>query len=351
MKLEPAQHPLAEAIHQLKDKIGFSRIQPHPFLPFGILTGGNDGVTVLSWAKDKDNSPFRLFRKRISAHQFSFSPDGKWLVFTNENYDRDTKKTYLMPVSEKYAHFLGTPILLSDKHFDDKNFAWTTNPTSFVASYSEKIYRWELTNTAHPESNMATFHDYLVERDLEQMTLKAAEGTSVDKIKRLIASDADLNAKDQSDYGYTALMKAADDGDADVVKLLIAANANLHVTNTYGATAFTVAARAGHLEIVKLLLSPRSHLNAALMDAVEGGHAELVRFLIDTKADVNAKHFYGKTPLFDAAGKGRIDIVKLLIDAGANVNAKNDGGYSILAEVVKSGHADIVKFLTNAGAK
>ncbi len=54
--------------------------------------------------------------------------------------------------------------------------AWTTNPISFVGSSLDKLYRWELTNEAHPESDKPTFHDYIVEKDLEKLTRGKQQG-------------------------------------------------------------------------------------------------------------------------------------------------------------------------------
>lgn len=88
----------------------------------------------------------------------------------------DLAKTYLMPVSEKYPNYLGSPILLANDYFDAGHFAWTTNPISFVGSSLSKLYRWELTNGAHPESDKPTFHDYIVEKDLEKMTREKKQG-------------------------------------------------------------------------------------------------------------------------------------------------------------------------------
>lgn len=47
-----------------------------------------------------------------------------------------------------------------------------------IESHSKlnKLYRWELTNAAHPESDKATFHDYIVEHDLEKLTKEKRQG-------------------------------------------------------------------------------------------------------------------------------------------------------------------------------
>jgi hypothetical protein len=62
-----------------------------------------------------------------------------------------------------------------------KTQAWTDNPVSFVGSYGDKLYRWELTNEAHPESNKPTFHEYLVGKDLEKLAKEKTQGQRKDE--------------------------------------------------------------------------------------------------------------------------------------------------------------------------
>lgn len=81
-----------------------------------------------------------------------------------------------MPASKKYPHFLGSPILLFNFYFEDYNCAWTTNPTSFVGSVLDKLYRWELTAAAHPECGKQDFHEWIVDRDLEKLRKEKKQG-------------------------------------------------------------------------------------------------------------------------------------------------------------------------------
>ena len=166
--LAPSHHPLVDVIKKNKN-INFTRLQAHPFLPFAILFAGDEGSTLVSWAHGK--VPHKLFS---GADQFSFSPDGKWVVFRCDR--TDPAKTYLMPISDKYPNFIGPPILLLNYSFNENNYGWTTNPISFVGSRLDKIYRWELTNAAHPESDKATFWDFVVEHDLEKLTKEKRQG-------------------------------------------------------------------------------------------------------------------------------------------------------------------------------
>lgn len=177
MNLEPAHHPLEDVVKQykdqlnpIKDEIGFSRIRLHPTLPFAILYGGYEGSTFVGWGKTKNNTPHQ-FASGLEA--ISFSPDGRWVVY---KYNRtDPAKTYIMPISERYPHYLGSPILISNESFDIGKGAWSTNPTAFVGSYLDKIFRWDLENQEYPKE-YASFHDYIVQEDLKKLTREKKQG-------------------------------------------------------------------------------------------------------------------------------------------------------------------------------
>jgi len=167
MNFDPSNHPLANVINQNKGKLDFVDIAVHPTLPFAIL-----GSTIISWGTDREHTPYDLVE---DSRQASFSPDGKWVTFKYE-YGGGNGKTYLMPVSEKYPHYLGSPILLLDDYFNDNKSTWTSNPTSFVGSSLKTIYRWDLDNQPHPKSERISFHDYVVDRDLEKLRKEKPQG-------------------------------------------------------------------------------------------------------------------------------------------------------------------------------
>ena len=176
MNLEPSQHPLGDLIKQ--KKFDFGLIYTHPTLPFAVFSGCRENELTISWGKDRDQNPFGLVD---SGKQFSFSPDGKWVVFRQGGVVA-TNKTYLMPVSEKYSHFLGTPILLRKRPFDSDGSTWTTNPVAFVDNDGEFIFRWEFTKEAQKSimgndaDKYPTFHDYIVAKDLEKLTKEKKQG-------------------------------------------------------------------------------------------------------------------------------------------------------------------------------
>ena len=67
----------------------------------------------------------------------------------------------------------------------------------------------------------------------------------------------------------------------------------------------------------------------AIDQAAEEGDPEIVRLLIQYHADVNHENGWGETPLMKAASYGFSEIVQVLIDAGADINHKSEEGTSL----------------------
>jgi len=91
--------------------------------------------------------------------------------------------------------------------------------------------------------------------------------------------------------------------------------------------------------------------NIMLINASREGYKKIVELLLKVGADVNAKNFYGSTPLIYASMNGNIDIVKMLIEVGVDVNAKNKFGNTALMCASFNGHKKVVDLLKRYGTK
>jgi hypothetical protein len=115
-------------------------------------------------------------------------------------------------------------------------------------------------------------------------------GPSLDVAKLLLASGADVNARDND--GQTVLMKAANNATVydEVVKLLLSRGAEVNARNENGLTALAIAARVGRADVVRLLLAnganvitqESSEYQTALTNTVQKGAS--VTFKIMTAA-------------------------------------------------------------------
>ena len=88
----------------------------------------------------------------------------------------------------------------------------------------------------------------------------------------------------------------------------------------------------------------------ALARAAEGGDLDAVKMLLAAGADVNAAGAYGKTPLIAAAAQGHAGIVRLLLERGAEINARKSDGFTALISAVFFGHEEVVRTLLSHNA-
>lgn len=171
--------------------------------------------------------------------------------------------------------------------------------------------------------------------------LMTCAGTgAVDAVSELLANGADANAK-EAEFEQTALMWAAAERHAGVVKLLIDKGADVSATSklipepepffietpgsmginlpdtlrfrelTGGFNALQFAAQQGDIDSVKALLDAGADINfatreegSALLIATAAGHEKLALYLLERGADPDITDAYGVAPLHFAVHKG-----------------------------------------------
>ena len=82
---------------------------------------------------------------------------------------------------------------------------------------------------------------------------------SIDELQRLLASGADIDARDR--HGQTALMLAAVEGYGHVVGWLVERGAALDHTAKYGLSALMLAVICGHVDVVRRLTDAGASLS------------------------------------------------------------------------------------------
>jgi ankyrin repeat protein len=140
----------------------------------------------------------------------------------------------------------------------------------------------------------------------------------------------DVNA--QNENGETALMRAVDLGEIEIVKSLLDHGANVDLSDVLGSTAAIRAYEKDQTAMQQLLKAQtptRPVLNVFLRAAVGKKDEAKVRELLKAGADANYEYAIGfdhqnikSTVLILAAQTGDATIVKQLLDAGANVAAR-----------------------------
>ena len=169
----------------------------------------------------------------------------------------------------------------------------------------------------------------------------AAKNGSTDVVKALIAKKADIDAVDND--GETALSLA--DNDA-ITQLLKDAGAKETLIS---------AAKEGDTDFIKNYKGDVNAGGAsgftALMKAAEEGETDSIEALIAAGAKVNFKEKDNWTALMCAANEGQVDSIKALIAAGADVALTDNDGNSALSLAEEKKHLDVVNLLKKAGAE
>ena len=167
----------------------------------------------------------------------------------------------------------------------------------------------------------------LAQRDIDVQLRAAAERGDLAAFRSLVASGADVNARDaQKD---SAFLLAARNGHAAIVREAVAAGADLRSLNRYGSTALMGPSYRGHVEVVQVLLGTGidlHHVNdlgwTALLEAIVLGtdgpaHREIVRLLVARGSDVQRTDRDGVSALQHAQRRGQVEVVRILRAAGA----------------------------------
>lgn len=184
---------------------------------------------------------------------------------------------------------------------------------------------------------------------------------SRESVELLLSSGADVNFAKPDVDDITALSAAAENGDLEIVRLLL----NYRAKGTSGA--LQVAAWCGHTDVMQLLLSEGADVNAAslrlsddtqqtgLQAASSKGDLDIVRLLLDAGAltDINPSVDEVGTALQFSAMEGHFDIVFELLHRGADANAaaRGDDGRTALEGAAEHGRLDIVQLLLNVQAE
>jgi ankyrin repeat protein len=183
----------------------------------------------------------------------------------------------------------------------------------------------------------------------------AAENGNKDIVELLLAKGADVNAK--TDRGSTPLHLAAFHNHRNVLELLLVKGAQVNEKSDSGCTPLYSAAEKNSMDAAKLLIAKGAEIDAnaengfsPLHIAAQNGYRGFVEILISRGAKVNAKSDFGYTPLYLAVMKNHRDVANVLIGHKAEVNLKTSIGWTPLHIAVWENHRDMVEFLISKGA-
>ena len=112
--------------------------------------------------------------------------------------------------------------------------------------------------------------------------------------------------------GTTPFVRAAQSGDLELLRLMLAYGADPKVANDFGDTALSAVAGIGWVEGVTYEHSREQSL-------------EVAKMLLDLGLDPNSQNRDLRTPLMGAAHKGHNDLIELLVERGAMLDTRDKG--------------------------
>ncbi|KAK5652630.1 hypothetical protein OQA88_10223 [Cercophora sp. LCS_1] len=172
----------------------------------------------------------------------------------------------------------------------------------------------------------------------------------------LLQHGADVRATSRNPDGKTAVHFAAEFGNADAIKRLVAAGADPFAELIDGRNALHVAAKGGFVDAAAALLDcgldplvEHQHGMTAVHDAALHKKIKAFYFLLDKSA--------GRMPEASkihlgivAASAGGLDVLKRLHDEGFPLLRQNDRGDTALSLAAYCGHKDAAIYLLRLGA-
>jgi len=138
------------------------------------------------------------------------------------------------------------------------------------------------------------------------------EGSGVTSGKRAEQATSGVQNEQAVPGDATLLFDAVIEGDHLLVQRLIDAGADINAAD---------------------LRSPHIDGATALILAADGGQADLTRLLLKLGADANTRSASGWTALMRACNAGQIETARILLEAGADANLANDEGYTAYGRV------------------
>lgn len=248
------------------------------------------------------------------------------------------------------------------------------------------------------EYNSEVVQKLLNEKGPKARIISPSYGIAWEVLSTAMGILEEANIQTEKFYGGTALHEAANNGHADIIRLLISRQAFVDQTDHLGGTALHRAAANGHERVSQILIEAGADVNASydpfvvsdilrgvrflknkiirldsggrtpLHQAAMHGHILLTRLLLQNGADINLRDEYGKTPLHVAAEAGYFDIVELLVRKGSNVDdlgipeprprspyatapSAQKENLTPLLLAAQNGHLEVIRFLLENGAR
>ena len=184
------------------------------------------------------------------------------------------------------------------------------------------------------------------------------------EVRRLLSS-GDTNVKDVDEFGHTALHYCY--RDVRIAELLISNGADIYARDSSGCIPLMAILKGQYRaekseKIIRfLLLNDRHNKMVQSVDedgetplhkAVIGNEIAVIRLLLRAGADVNARNYYGNTPLHKGAflcnDAEDFEVLRILLEEGnADTTVRNNEGLTPAGVAIKHGDTKAAELIFN----
>lgn len=163
----------------------------------------------------------------------------------------------------------------------------------------------------------------------------------------MTTEDFNFAANDNGPNPDRQLLRAAESGDLERVKLWLEKGANIDARHTNNDTPLIIAAREGHADVIRHLMTRRKRKadaglqnnqgESALHAAVKAGNTEAALQILKLGAPARLKDTDGATPAWHAAAKGNDACIDALAKAEADLDTPDNTKTTPLMQAIKAG--------------
>ncbi|KAF6027626.1 MIB1 [Bugula neritina] len=242
----------------------------------------------------------------------------------------------------------------NDLKIDVCDTSWTYNPLAVIkmSASSETVASTSANEAANDGEKLNALLKKLFETnvsgDINEELVKAAANGDVSKVEELIQTkEADPNGVF---VGHTALQAAAQNGHAEVVRVLVRNGCDLEIEDKDGDRAIHHSAFGDESGVIEQLHAGGADLNARnkrrqtpLHIGVNKGHMSVVKTLLEVGCHPSLQDAEGDTPLHDTISKKRDDMLSVLLDYNADVTITNNNGFNAIHHAALRGNPSAMR--------